>query len=330
MSWLSDLFGGKKESYQPRDLLDPQQRALYNAIGSYYNRAFANGGFPQYTGDYAAPMNEAETKAISNQGDLANAYAGWRSKFTPGYIDPEIENATKTALNRSFYGYGSDPGAKALAEEQYAGPGGYWGGARAQGVMNAYDQGVTRPYDEWRAKALQDSYTNALNYATTGGNVNTVNQQLQSVPRLIEQYGLNQKYNEWIRTRPETSDNIRNALSFIDLTTTAQEYQPGENSNWGGLGSIIGTGLGIIGAPFTGGASLAAIPALSAAGGSIGGLFDNNTGGSNNLSGLNDLLSNLRIGSRANALNLNNSSYAALRDAILSSGNVDKLRGIYA
>ncbi len=274
---MANWFSGSPGSYTTRDLLDPQQRALFNNIGSYYNAAFSGGkGFPQYKGDYTAPMNEAETKAIANQGDLANAYASWRSSFTPDYINPEVDANELRKYNENFYGTAGRPGVRALTDEAFAGNSGYWGVERAQADLNAYKDTVTDPYQNWRSTALQNSYANALNYATTGNVVNTTNQSLQQVPRLIQQYGLDQQYKEWVRTRPETAGNIDAALKFIDLTTTAQEYEPGSNSQWGTVGSIIGGATGIVAAPMTGGLS---IPLAASIGGGIGGLFDNNNSG---------------------------------------------------
>ena len=48
---------------------------------------------------------------------------------------------------------------------------------------------------------------------------------------------------------------------------------PGSSGSGSSIGSAIGTGIGLAAAPFTGGASLKAIPFLSGAGGSIGGAF---------------------------------------------------------
>lgn len=271
MSWFSDLFGGSKGGYETKDLLDPTQRALFNKVGSYYSNALSSGGFPQYTGDYTAPMNEAETKAISNQGDLANMYAGWRNMFQPGQLNPEVEKTEYGNLQNQFYGSGNEPGAKALAEEQFAGTGGYWGDARAKGVMNTYADTVSDPYNTGRSTRLQNSYTNALNYGTTGTAINQANQTMQAVPRLIQQYGLDQAYKEFIRTRPESSENMSNALKFLDITSQYQQYNQGSNSKWGALGTGVGTILGTVFGGPAGGAAAGSVL------GGIGGLFDNNT-----------------------------------------------------
>jgi hypothetical protein len=49
--------------------------------------------------------------------------------------------------------------------------------------------------------------------------------------------------------------------------------QPGQEGKGSAIGKAIGTAAGIVAAPFTGGASLGAIPFLSGAGGTIGGAF---------------------------------------------------------
>ena len=49
--------------------------------------------------------------------------------------------------------------------------------------------------------------------------------------------------------------------------------QPGQEGKGSAIGKAIGTAAGIVAAPFTGGASLGAIPFLTGAGGTIGGAF---------------------------------------------------------
>lgn len=49
---------------------------------------------------------------------------------------------------------------------------------------------------------------------------------------------------------------------------------PGEQGKGSAIGKAAGLGVGLLAAPFTGGASLAAIPFLSGAGGTVGGIFD--------------------------------------------------------
>lgn len=296
---MANWFSGSSGGYKTVDLLNQQQKDLMQSIGSYYGNAFAGGkGFPQYSGEYAAPMNESETQAIANQADLANAYASWRSSYTPGFINPEVDANELRKYNENFYGTAGRPGVRALTDEAFAGNSGYWGGARAQADLNAYKDTVTDPYQNWRSTALQNSYTNALNYAKTGSEVNTTNQSLQQVPRLIQQYGLDQAYKEWVRTRPESSGNIDAALKFIDLTTMAQEYEPGTNSQWGTLGSILGGAAGIVAAPMTGGLS---IPLAASIGGGIGGLFDNNNAGGGGANAINTATQNYYTQSQQNA-----------------------------
>jgi len=49
---------------------------------------------------------------------------------------------------------------------------------------------------------------------------------------------------------------------------------PGESGKGGAIGKAAGLAVGLAAAPFTGGASLGALPFLTGAGGTIGGVFD--------------------------------------------------------
>ncbi len=255
------FFSGKKPETitDPYGTWNPMQRVLGQSTSDYLNKLYTQGA-PTYKGDYTSPFTAGEQDAIDRQSRLAAMGEGWSGQFQPGQVNPEVDANELRKYNQLFYGNGTDPGAKALAEEQYAGPGGgYWGGARANAVMNAYQNNVTNPYQNFRSTALQNSYQNALNY---GQGMNTINQAtatMQAVPRLIKQYGLDQQYKEWARAEGVPVAALDQAMKFLDISTITREDIPGEAGNWGMLANIAG----LVAAPFTGGASLAIAPLLA-------------------------------------------------------------------
>jgi len=248
MGGLKSFFKGSKATttYDPYGTWNPEQIALGKSLGTNLNTLTSN--VPSYTGDYTTPLTSEEQAVLSNQNRLNAMTEDWSSKFQPGYIDPEVDRIELANLNRAFYGDALNPGAKALAEEQFAGNGGYWGDARAKGIMGTYANTVTNPYNTWRSNALQNSYQNALNYATNRTNLNTANAQLQQVPRLITQYGLDKKYAEWIRGEESKRSYVDAALTFLNIGSKTATYTPAKQSGFQALAKsgILGVGGGVL------------------------------------------------------------------------------------
>ena len=264
---MASLFGSKGSyTYDPYGAWNPEQKSLGQMLGPYIQGQIGNA--PTYTGNYTSPLTPSEQEVLDNQSRLANMVSGWSNKFQPGEINPEINANELRNLNQQFYGNGTDPGAKALAEEQYAGSGGYWGTPRANAVMSAYQNNVTTPYQNWRSTALQNSYNNALSYASGASSLNQATEQLQQIPRLISQYGLDQQYKEWTRGQEANQQYINDALNFLNISSGTTTYKPGEKGMIGDIGALVGAGIGTIVAPGVGtsvGAQL---------GGGLGGMFD--------------------------------------------------------
>lgn len=262
-----------KYEYNPYGQLNPEQIAMTKQLGPEMQRK-AMTGAPTYTGDYTADFTPGQQAVLGNQARLSAMSEGWQNQFQPGQINPEVDANEWRNYNQAFYGTGEGgyPGAKALAEEQYAGSGGYWGTPRAQAVTNAYTTNVMNPYQNWRSEALQKSYENALNYATNRSGVNQVTAAMEETPRAIKQYGLDQQYNEWVRGQNMSKEYVDQALSFLGLRTGSAEYKPAEQTT---TGKVL-SGLGSMGSAYFGNGGT-----LSGFGGGGGGI----TGGSGGTTG---------------------------------------------
>lgn len=131
---------------------------------------------------------------------------------------------------------------------------------------------------------------NQLNTIENGAN-NAYNNYGNIVQQLMAGAGLSNGAAGSALDQANQYVNAQNALE-------AERYQRAQQSNGAGnIGSLIGTGLAVGAAPFTGGASLAYAPMMAGAGGQIGGLFDPSTSANGNMSnslGLANLLSLLR------------------------------------
>lgn len=238
------FFKGSKATpgYYTRDdygAWNPEQKTLNKGLSGVLNTAMA-GELPQYSGEFAAPLSEYEQQIQDNNARLNAMSGSWADKFQPGVIDPEVDKTEWDKYNKAFYGDGLQPGAKALAEEQFAGTGGYWGDARAKGVIDTYGRTVTDPYNQFRSNALQNSYTNALNYGKTMSDLNVAGAEIAGIPRGVAQMGLDKEYAEWIRTRPENKDYVDAALNFLQLSSVTNTYTPGTAMKKSGFQQIAG------------------------------------------------------------------------------------------
>ncbi len=229
---FGDWFKGSDAEIDPYGQLNPEQRQVTQQIGPLLQAQLSKGP-SYYTGRLVEPITGGEQTAIDQSSRLAAMTGDWSTRFQPGEINPEV-NATELAnLNRQFYGSELSPGAKALAEEQYAGTGGYWGGARANAVMGTYKDTVTNPYQNWRSTALQNSYQNALNYAQGQNIINQTNATIQSIPRVIKQYGLDKTYTDYTNANAAYAQQINQALNFLGISTAT--YTPAQPSEFAKL-----------------------------------------------------------------------------------------------
>lgn len=153
--------------------------------------------------------------------------------------------------------------------------------------------------------ALTDLMSKAATQAVLGGqqykqnNLASLNDYINTnmgygqdlLGRVTSQYNTDQT-NSWQRYKDLLGLNLYNA------------NQPKDTTPWGSIGSLAGMGLALGAAPFTGGASLALIPAAGAMGGGIGGLFDKSgSGGGGGGGGGTDLSALMSLFSRGNTAN---------------------------
>ena len=276
---MGGLFGTKPQTIRDDyGTLNPEQKAMFKTLSPQITN-LASTGAPLYTGEFNSPYTDVEQANLNRQTALASNVADWSSKFQPGQLNPEVESQEMKSLMDTYRGTtGIGPGIQDIIQEQYAGPGGagYWGNARANAVLGGLSEYVTNPYLQGRSNRLQNSYGNALNYASGATGVNQQTGAMAAVPRLIKDYGLDAKYNEWIRGQNTTQQYINDALSFMNLSTVTNTYVPGQKGMIGDLGAVAGAALGSLGGP-RGMAMGAQI------GGALGGSFDRSGDSSSSL-----------------------------------------------
>jgi hypothetical protein len=230
-----------KTEIDPYGTLNPEQKTMFQTLAPKVTDLAANGA-PTYTGNFTTPYTSMEQDNLNRQNALSGQVADWSGNFQPGQINAETDANELRNLNQQFYGNGATPGAKALAEEQYAGSGGYWGSARAGGVMDAYNNTVSNPYQNWRSTALQNSYKNALDYANGASSINQATATMAAAPRLIQQYGLDKQYDEWTRGQNMNKSYIDSALNFLNISTKTSTYTPAVKSGFQAFTEALGAG----------------------------------------------------------------------------------------
>jgi len=244
---FSNLFGGDKGTtdmgaysgrpgtYQRLQTLTPEQQRLMSQVGSYYSNAFSGGGFPQYTGEYNTPITGGEQDLV-RQNSRSNVLAekGFApllsGEFPEDYYQKSVYAPTMKSWREDIL---------PELEESYAGPGGYWGSARAGAVGKS-----ARDLSDYLTSTRADLANKAVQYPTSAApayaNYMGESAKIQSIPRAIRDYGLQKQYEEFVRTRPESAANIAGATSFLNLKGFGYGYVPQNPTT-----SSIGGGMDI-------------------------------------------------------------------------------------
>lgn len=232
----------KEQEYDPYWAYTPEQKALHQQLGPYLTKALSNtqnGELNLYSGDYTAPLTQGEQDVISQNArmsalgeqGLTNLLKG---EFPESYYQDTIYNPALKQFQQDV---------QPQLEEQYAGNGGYWGSARAGAVAKGYqDLGDTlaakRAELAWN---VQQNIPNAINAANA---LSTTGAAIQSTPRLIQQYGLDQEYKEWTRGNEANQKYIDQAINFMGLSSGVMDIgnsniPEGSSIDLGGIANMI-------------------------------------------------------------------------------------------
>lgn len=244
VGYMANQTEGGDFQPNPYGQLNPEQVNLTQQMGPQM-QALMSQGSPQYTGDYTAQLSPGEQWNIDRQRQLAAmGYEGLEPLLQGEFPEDYYQQSVYKPMLKSY-----TEDIAPLVEEQYAGgSGGYWGSARAGAVGKGYrdlTDTLTAKRSEL-AQAARMGVPNAINA------LNALSQQTattQGIPRAIKQYGLEQKYAEWKRTRPE--NYISQALTFLGLRTREDTYSAVTQPNWaatiGGAASGVGSMFGASG-----------------------------------------------------------------------------------
>lgn len=262
------MFGSKQGSYvkDPYGAWNAEQIGVNRNLSGVIDQNLSSG--PNlYTGDFTADMSPEEQAAIGNQARLASMTGDWANYYQPGQVNQQVADNQLARYKKLF-----EEEISPLVNEAYAGNGsGYWGGARAGANVKALRDTVTDPYSNWYSDELSKSYDRALNYGGQASSINQANISAQAVPRLIKQYGLDQKYADWTRGETAKKSYVDAALNFLNLSSGTTTYTPGKSGAGAGIGAGIGAVAGGAVAMALPGSQAFLVPLGAGIGGAIGG-----------------------------------------------------------
>lgn len=239
MAKFSEVVGKFFKGSKPRVEIDPygqwnpEQRAVGKQLGSNL-RSYLTSGAPMYTGDFVAPLSADEQALVSNQARMNAITQPAFEELMSGKFPEEYfkSNIYDPMLKR----YKED--IQPLVEEQYAGPGGYWGSARAEAVRKGY-RDLTDTLTGERARLAEEARRLPLEAAPAYADYVQTAAGTLAIPTAVKQLGLDKEYAEWVRTRPENAEYLNAALNFLTLGSQRADYFPGSPSGLQQLGGYV-------------------------------------------------------------------------------------------
>lgn len=250
---------GKKAQFDPYGTLNPEQRAMVQALGPQLTSA-ASAEAPRYGGQLTADMSPQES-AFYNTG---------RANLMSGTLDSMLAEGSDPVARANAFRQGmSDPAYQNFRQNTLPGlvenaP------ASSSFRANLADRAMNTLNNDLAMQRFQyDSAAKDRALSAIGQTPNI--QNYMAAPRIFQQAGLDRKYSDYVQGNQTKQNNISNALQFLGISTAT--YQPEQkDTRWSGMlsGALGGASLGAgIGGMFGGGGGAAA--GASAGGGLRGG-----------------------------------------------------------
>lgn len=211
-------FGSQgKTKVDPYGTLNPEQRQINAALGpailGNLNKDYT------YTGQLNAPIGQGEQDVV-NQNARMNAIAGNTYGTFANYNDPNFNSQFNQEIADPTFANFQNNIAPYLAQELPS-----FGTQRANVIArslgdlqnNVLQQRFTAR-ESAKNRALQAANDSAGYFQTAAG--------IQSIPRSIQQAGLDRDYQNFIQANQQKSDSLSQALAFLGLSTGTAQYKP--------------------------------------------------------------------------------------------------------
>ena len=245
---IFDTGDGEDETvYDPYWAYTPEQKAMHQKLGPYLTGKLGAAA-DLYKGDYTAPMTQAEQdvltqnarmSALGEQG-LTNLLKG---EFPEQYYrdtiyQPQLKSWQEDILPQ--------------INESYAGPSGagFFGSARG-GATAKSGRDLMDNLNAQRGNLAWNVQQNVPNAITAANALSTTSAAIQSTPRLIQQYGLDREYAEWVRGGQEQQKYVDQAIQFMGLSSGVMDVGntaiPEGSGNLNGISNLIGSLMGGMG-----------------------------------------------------------------------------------
>jgi hypothetical protein len=227
MSLFDNFFKGKEGGWERNEYgtLNPEQVKMYQAWAPTVT-AQAGKELPMYGStwqDYTAPMGQSEKDMVARNARMSALGEQGLSSLLKGEFPEQYYR--DTIYQPALKNWQED--ILPQISESYAGPngGGFYGSARGNAVTrNARD--LSSSLAAQRAQLAWNVQQNVPNAVAAANSLSQTESNIQSMPRLIQDYGMQKLYDEWVRTRPENSPYLNAALNFLNLSTVTERYRP--------------------------------------------------------------------------------------------------------
>lgn len=230
MDFLNKEVSGSSYERDDYGTLNPEQKKMFQTWAPEVTK-MAGKELPMYGKsweDYSTPLTSGEWDAISRNARLSALGEQGLGPLLKGEFPEQYYR--DTLYQPALKNWQED--ILPVLNESYAGPsgGGYWGTARANAAgKSARD--LTDTLAAKRAELAWNVQQNVPNAIAAANALTQTEAQAQQTPRLVQQFGLEKLYNEWVRTRPENSPYLKAALDFLNLSTVTNTYDPASEAN---------------------------------------------------------------------------------------------------
>lgn len=245
-----DFLLGTEGGFQRTPAMEGYQEDIYKKLLETFSGRVGEEG-ERYEGDFTAEPTQAQqtaqqqlTNAFSGEGELGSAMRDIMSGRPTSQISPEqTQRYFEETVQRPMMEQQEQ--RQAETADQFAGPGTYWGGARAdaqretaQDFQNQMSQQLAdmQYQDQQARRELQESAADRA--LQSQSQLSQQLAQMGSEQQQVEQRGLEQMYEDFVRTRPENQPYMDAVMQMLQIPTQHVAYQPGQQGALGDIASL--------------------------------------------------------------------------------------------
>lgn len=204
------LSGKKGKAADPYGTLNPEQKALTQRLGPYFNNTLASG--PKlYEGQLVEDLGTNEAASLSraqalqnNAGDTLSRLSGVNANFDEQFAT-EMADPTLDYYRRNI---------APTINEEYAG----FSTARANAVASG-EKDVSQQLLTQRFAAREADKNRQLQAAGMVPGLATNMAEIAAIPRSIKQAGLDKSYLDYVRGSEEKANSVNQMLNFLGIST---------------------------------------------------------------------------------------------------------------